>query len=412
MKELNEAFISERLGLGLQLLKTWVGQNTHTRNAAGVEQHARQLEQAFAGFGFSARRPQAGIDGCARHLFLRRSGSRGRPAVALISHMDTVFPPEEEQQNDFRWREAEGRIYGPGTWDIKGGTLMILLLLECMRHEDPDLFESVDWCIALNSSEEILNHEFGRLCREEFPAKTLAALVFEGDSTPDAARECRLICQRKGRGIFRLIAEGQGAHAGASHELGVNAIRQISRAVEPLERLTDYSRGLTVNIGRVEGGSDFNRVPHRAEARMEIRAPNSETLEAAIAAAHTVVRNQLLLESGDGKTRGRIRLETLQIDPSWDANPGSQHLFQVWQSAGGALGMELTALARGGLSDGNFLWQHIPTIDGLGPAGGNAHSSEWSDDDSPKRPEYILAESYVPKLKLHFSALQRLLSQQ
>ncbi|MCC5835836.1 MAG: M20/M25/M40 family metallo-hydrolase [Opitutales bacterium] len=406
-----EAFIRERLAVGLKRLKTWVEQNTHTRNGDGVERHATQLEEAFAALGFAAERPPAGVDGCGRHLFLRRPGSADGPAAALIAHMDTVFPEAEERENDFRWKELEGRIYGPGTWDIKGGSLMILLLLELVQREDPALFERVEWHIALNSSEEILNHHFGVLCRQCFPENTKAALVFEGDSTPDAARECRLIWQRKGRGIFRLLAEGQGAHAGASHEQGVNAIRQLARAVEPLECLTDYRKGLTVNIGRIEGGVDFNRVPHRAEARMEIRAPDGKTLEAAIAAAQTVVRNQMVLVSGDGKTRGRIRLETLQIDPSWDANPGSQLLFEVWQSAGSELGIELKALARGGLSDGNFLWQHIPTIDGLGPAGGNAHSSEWSDGDSPKRPEYILAESYVPKLKLHFAALQRLLSQ-
>lgn len=410
MTSASESFIRERLAFGLKQLESWVDENTHTRNGAGVERHAAQLEVAFAALGFRSERPLAGIEGCGRHLFLHRSGEADGAAVALISHMDTVFPEAEERENDFRWKELEGRIYGPGTWDIKGGSLMILLLLELIQQEDPALFERTHWTVALNSSEEILNHRFGALCREVFPANTRAALVFEGDSTPDAARECRLICQRKGRGIFRVVAEGQGAHAGASHHEGVNAIRQLARAIEPLERLTDYRKGLTLNIGRIEGGTDFNRVPHQAEARMEIRAPDQESLRAGIDAAEAVVAGQLVLESGNGKLRGRIRLETLQIDPSWDANRGSESLIEIWRSAGAEQGIELQALARGGLSDGNFLWEHIPTIDGLGPAGGNAHSSEWRDGAQPKRPEYILAESYIPKLKLHFRALQRLLA--
>lgn len=403
-----ETFLERRLPSALQQLRQWVDVNTYTRNADGVEQHADQLKAAFAPLEFAVERPEGGAEGCARHLLFHRRGS-GDATVAMISHMDTVFPAEEEKLNNFHWHEHGERIYGPGTYDIKGGTLMILLQLEYLRETDPQLFDAVSWYVALNSSEEILNHRFGELCCERFPTDTLAALVFEGDSAADCCRESHLICQRKGRAIFRLVAEGRGAHAGATHEQGVNAIRQLAWAVEPLEALTDYAAGLTLNIGRVRGGEGFNRVPHRAEAELEMRAADEATLKSGIAAARKAVECVPVVKSGDGRAAATLKLDTLQLDPAWNANPGSERLLTCWQAAGKEQGVLVSGLARGGLSDGNFLWQRIPTIDGLGPAGGNAHSSEWSDARDSKRPEFVLPTSFLPKMRLNHSALLKLL---
>ena len=99
----------------------------------------------------------------------------------MISHLDTVFPPEEEVRNDFHWQREGDRIYGPGTNDIKGGTIVMWLMLAALQALAPALFEDVTWRLIWNSSEETLSHDFGEVCRSRFDRDTLAALVFESE---------------------------------------------------------------------------------------------------------------------------------------------------------------------------------------------------------------------------------------
>ena len=150
------AYWQGRERLAMEQLKAWVGVNSHTRNAGGVERHGEQVASVCGALGFEAERPDSGIARCGRHLFLKRRGTGAR-SVALVSHLDTVFPAAEEAANGFRWQPENDRLYGPGIYDIKGGTLMALLVLERLRAEDPGLFEAITWHVALNATEEILH---------------------------------------------------------------------------------------------------------------------------------------------------------------------------------------------------------------------------------------------------------------
>ncbi len=408
MNDAIDRFLTKRLPSALQLLREWVGCNSYTGNREGVEAHAAQVAAAFAPLGFKAEAVNAGGADRAPHCFLRRSGAPGGRAFLLVSHLDTVFPAEEECAADFAWREAEGRIYGPGTSDIKGGTLMCLLLLEMVRHFHPEVFEQTEWIVALNAAEETLDPSFGAACLEQVPASTRAALVFESDGDSECRQHSNLITSRKGRAIFELAARGHAAHAGAHHRTGANAIRQLARAVDTLEALTDHSRGLTVNVGRIEGGLAFNRVPHAATASFEMRAADPDVFATALRQIHTCLASVPELRSGDGKHRVALELRCVQEDPVWRPNPESEALLGVWQAAGEAIGHTVSGGPRGGLSDGNFLWQALPTIDGLGPGGGNAHASEWADEPTPQRPEFVVPTSFPPKLRLNLEALLRL----
>ena len=100
------------------------------------------------------------------HLILRRFGDNNRPigTIAFVSHLDTVYPPDEEQRNDFRWRQNGDLIYGPGTVDIKGGTLVICMVLEAIMRGAPDLFERMNWYVLLNAAEEELVPDFKQVC--------------------------------------------------------------------------------------------------------------------------------------------------------------------------------------------------------------------------------------------------------
>ena len=385
----------------LRWLERMVGVNSFTANAAGVNRLGELTAECFAPLGFNAEyvpsiRPEFGS-----HLFLRRSGA-GHPPVVLVTHLDTVFPPEEELRNDFHWEPAaEGRIYGPGTVDIKGGTMLIWMMLHALRECAPEVFERTDWLIAANASEEVIGDDFGAATMERTPGQARAVLVFEGG--PRQGHCYHLVSARKGRAEYRIRAHGRGAHAGSFHAEGVNAIVALAAAAQAAAQLTNYEKDLTVNVANIQGGTVLNRVPHEAALELEMRAFDPAVLGDA--------RRKLedLGHAGElSMGRAAIEVECLGTSPAWPEMPNARALATSWERAAASLGLSVKITSRGGLSDANYLYRLGPTLDGLGPDGGCAHCSERSADGS-KTPEYLDATSMAPKATLNVLALLDLL---
>jgi glutamate carboxypeptidase len=321
----------------------------------------------------------------------------------MISHLDTVFPPEEEQLHDFAWRPQGKRIYGPGTVDIKGGTVMMYMVLEALRRFAPQVFERVTWILLLDASEESLSIDFSELCWRRLPDNTLACLIFEGGT--NSSKVFPLVAARKGRAAYRVQVEGKAAHAGNFHANGANAILQISHTIQKISALTDYEKQITFNVGTVTGGSVINRVPHYAEASVEMRAFDPAVFEAGVAAM-LALNGTSEVASADGY-HCKVSVQMWEKTDPWPPNPATQRLYDLWEAAAHSLGMRVSPEQRGGLSDGNQLWFRYPTLDGLGPAGNNAHCSERSPDGS-KDQEYVLPGSFVPKALLNTLAILKL----
>jgi glutamate carboxypeptidase len=398
-----EKFINARLPDTFTLLERMVGINSFTGNREGVNLLGRFTADAFADLGFTAEFVPSVNPAFGDHLVLTRSGTTGK-SIAMISHLDTVFPPEEEIRNNFRWQPEGDRIYGPGTHDIKGGTAMMWLVLHALRSTAPDLFGGVTWKLFWNSSEETLSHDFGDVCRTRFAPGTLAALVFESEGR--LGQESLVVVSRKGRATWRVTVAGRGAHAGSKHRHGANAIIQLARTVGQIQALTDYGRDLTVNVGTVAGGTVLNRVPHEAIAEGEFRAFRPEV--------YSHAKSSILALTGPGDIRSpvdgftcSIRTEILTESRPWPRNPGTDRLAALWQRAGESLRIPVNVEERGGLSDGNQLWDAVPTLDGLGPWGDNDHCSERSADGS-KVPEYVEVPSFGPKAMLNATAIKQL----
>lgn len=401
-------FLTQRLPNYLEILRQMVGINTFTANAAGVNQLAGYTASIFEPLGFQPEYIQSINPAFGKHLFLQSvpSGDAPKPTIALISHLDTVYPAEEERQNDFAWRVEGNRVYGPGTIDIKGGTVMIYCLMDALRTLAPEIFASVRWLICLDASEETLSEDFGKLCLDRLPEdSTLACLVFEGGTpNPDAIQ---IVTARKGRAEFRILAEGRGAHAGNYHKQGANAIVQLARTIQDIASFTDYTRNITFNVGVVKGGSVVNRVPHHAEALVEMRSFDPQVFEEGL--AHMLVLDGSSQVSSHDGFPCRVSVELISRNPPWPRNSQTDQLYELWSACATSLGYRTIPEQRGGLSDGNLLWQHHPTLDGLGPAGNNAHCSEHSADGS-KEQEYLLIPSFVPKAVLNFNAISRLVN--
>lgn len=403
------AFCEQHLDSTLELLRVMVAINSFTENAAGVNRLGEATAAAFAPLGFKPSFHPATQPLYGKHLVLRRSAGVGAPTVALISHLDTVFTEEEEERNDFRWRREGSRIYGPGTNDIKGGTALIHLVLSALAAESPGTFESVNWVVLFNACEEVISEDFGALCRAQLPADTLGCLVFEADG--GAADRCSLVTARKGRATFTVDVEGRASHAGSSHRQGANAVVELAGVVTRLSALTDYSNHLTVNVGSVAGGTVANRVPHSACARLEMRAFDP--------AIYAQAKARILACAGEGAVcsvnEPRLCCEVHVLcdheTGPWPRNAATDQLLAIWREAGRELGSEIAHEERGGLSDGNVLWDAFPTLDGLGPCGENSHCSEQT-GDGRKAQEWVDADSFVPKAVLNARAILKLLEAQ
>lgn len=396
------AFLESRLPEAIEWLRQMVQTNSWTENREGVRRVGELTTQAFACLGFTAEWVPSENPRWGDHLVLTRMG-KGPHVVGMVSHLDTVFSPEEEARNHFHWQPEGDRIFGPGTHDIKGGTMVMWLTLSALAELHPEVFSTVTWKLFWNSSEEVLSPDFGEVCRARLGPETLGVLVFEAEGKRSNGRG--LVVSRKGRGVWKLRITGRSAHSGVRPTAGANAIVQLGRLVDRVHGLNDESCQLTVNVGLIRGGTGLNRVPQSAEAEGEFRAFSTE--------AYDQGRRGLLELAGPGDVVSPVdgfrcvaEMEVSSEMPPWPLNPGTHSLFQHWKAAGEELGQLVESESRGGLSDGNQLWSYFPTLDGLGPSGDNDHCSERSSDGS-KLPEYVELGSFVPKSALNIVALIR-----
>jgi len=397
-----EQHLTQQFPQAQAFLEELVRINSYTINASGIEANAQRVIKQFEPLGFAVSRKQCPLEGAGEHLVLDSGGDA--PAIALISHLDTVFSPEEEAANNFHWNIDGNRAYGPGTMDIKGGSVMIWLVLDALSKLEPELFKQTRWILLFNAAEEKLLPDFGALCKEVLPANTRACLVFE----PDTEREenFRIVHSRKGSGHFDVKVTGYSAHAGSKYAEGASAILQMSRLVERMIALTDLSTDTTVNVGVMSGGTVRNSVPNSARAEVEVRSFNEEP--------YREVRDAILAMNGPGDVQSPDGTKTCQIEITlttenvlWPQNEQTDALVALWQEAALESGNQLGSHARGGLSDGNALCRIFPTLDGLGPRGGNAHCSQH-DPAIGKEAEFTDLSSFVPKALINCLAIKRL----
>ena len=406
MEERLQYFYTEKLPGYLDFLEQMVTTNSFTANPAGVNRLGNLIAEEFAHLGFQAESVQSHNPDFGKHLVLIRKGLTSKK-VGLITHLDTVFPPEEEAEHDFSWRIEGDRIYGPGTNDIKGGTLMILMVMEALSQFAPSTFDAITWILLANAAEERWSEDFGSLCRQHLGPDALAALVFEAGFLEN--QQASLVTARKGMAVYDVRVEGKSAHAGNGHQTGASAILQMAELIQRISELTDYEQDLTFNIGVLNGGTVPNRVPHFAEARGEMRTFSKDIFNQAVSNL-MALKNIPPLQSWDGNFTCNIDIQIVLENSPWPPNQNTDQLFDLWKSTAKTLGIDMVREERGGLSDGNQLWDHTPTIDGLGPNGRHAHCSERSLDGS-KDQEYVTISSFIPKAILNTLAIQQLIVQ-
>jgi glutamate carboxypeptidase len=288
----------------------------------------------------------------------------------LLGHLDTVWPLGTLKTMPCKLRE--GRLWGPGTLDMKAGVAMAFTAIE-MLGEAALLNREI--VLLLNSEEEI-GSPVSRPITERLAAECAAVYVLE------PAQGLAYKTARKGTGNWRIEVKGVAAHAGVDFEKGANAIRELARAVETVSGWTDLARGLTVSVGVAGGGTRSNVVPAEAWAEVDVRIARNgdgKRIERKFAGLRPVDKRCMLVVAG-GINR-----------PPMQRTRATARLFRQAKAMAAELGFILEEASTGGASDGNFTSAlGIPTLDGMGAVGEGAHA----------RNESILVEHLAPRTAL------------
>ncbi|HVC81023.1 MAG TPA: M20 family metallopeptidase [Chloroflexota bacterium] len=295
----------------------------------------------------------------------------GTARVLLVGHLDTVYPRDWPTGHPFI---IEGdRARGPGTADMKGGLLTGLYALDALRAAGFADFAEI--AFVFNSDEEIGSPSSTALIRRVAEGRD-AVLVLE----PGRANG-NIVSARKGMGTFELTVTGQAAHAGVDPEKGRSAILELAHQTVALHTLSNLPAGITVNVGTVNGGTRGNVVAAEAVAKIDLRARAREDLETTIAAMHRLAAN-VTVPGTTASLTGAIGHQPMA------RTEAIAHLVALCQESARAAGFTVEETATGGGSDGNTTAaMGVPTLDGLGPVGGGAHSPD----------EYLEVSSLVPR---------------
>jgi glutamate carboxypeptidase len=290
--------------------------------------------------------------------------------ILLLGHLDTVWPLGTLKAMPCRL--GEGRLWGPGTLDMKAGVVMAFTAVEMLIETGLLNREIV---LLLNSDEEV-GSPVSRPTTERLAAECSAVYVLE----PAQGLACKTT--RKGVGNWRIDVTGVAAHAGVDFEKGSSALRELARAIETVSGWTDLKRGLTVSVGVAGGGTKSNVIPAAAWAEVDVRIARK-------ADGPRIARKFAGLKPLDQSCALAV-IGGINRPPMERAR-GTVKLYRQARALAAELGFSLEEAASGGASDGNFTAAlGIATLDGLGAVGDGAHA----------RHESILVEHLAPRTAL------------
>ncbi|WP_371514504.1 M20 family metallopeptidase [Solibacillus sp. R5-41] len=370
-----KTFIEENQNNMLKLLKKLVNQDSGSNYKEGVDKVGEILAQEFERFEFAVKEVPQQITG--NHLVIQHKDAVA-PSIILVAHMDTVFGSDTVSSRPF---SIEGdRAYGPGVIDMKGSHVTLIYALKALvNNNEADVLKNI--VIVFNSDEEIGSPTSHKLIKKMALGKK-CCLCMEPARSNGA-----LVSFRRGGGGYIIKVYGKAAHAGIAPQEGVNAIAEIAHKIIKLQALNDLARGISVNVDVIHGGTAANVIADYVEVNVDIRTSKGEQgamLEKKIA----LICNEVHVPGTRTEMVGGIKR------PPMEKNEGTVLLLERVYAVSEELGIKLRDVSTGGGGDASFTSAiGIPTIDGLGPVGGNAHSEkEYLEIPSLTERTFLLAE--------------------
>ena len=373
MNEVLQA-ITEKEKTMLDFLEKLVNIDSGVDNPAGIDQVARIVGNKLTMLGFSVEYLE--YPGACTHVLAHKAGT-GPKQVMLMGHMDTVFPKGTAKLRPFTMKD--GKLYGPGVLDMKGGITAALFTLEAMYEQGID---DKNMTVFFCGDEETghRNSNAAELFEREALGKTA---VFNMESgRPDGS----VVIGRKGSMVPELLVQGRAAHAGNEPEKGASAILELAHKTIDLHALTNQETGTTVNVGLIKGGVAPNVVPDEAWAKVDIRFTKLAEAEKVIESVRKIAAKTYV--RGTKTTLSHDQVIFLPMETTLEG----RKLFELVQQQGKILGIsEIKGAVVGGGSDAAWTTKAgAPTVCAMGPRGGLNHSAD----------EYVVLEGLIERAKL------------
>ncbi|MEN8187470.1 MAG: M20 family metallopeptidase [Bacteroidota bacterium] len=298
--------------------------------------------------------------------------SKDKPIQLLIGHCDTVW--DKNTIDEMPIIHRDNKITGPGIFDMKAGLTQMIFALKAIRDLNMDLpFIPI---IIINSDEEIGSRESTNVIKHISKIAERAFIL-----EPPLGVEGKLKTARKGIGRFTLTVRGKPAHAGLNPHQGASAIMELSYHIQHLFSLNDFKKGITVNVGMIEGGTSPNVIAAESRAVVDVRINNNEDAE-------YITDEILSLKPIDKEVD--LFVDGFIGRPPMERTVRNQTLWRMAKDLGGLIGLDLKEASAGGGSDGNTTSQFTATLDGLGTTGDGAHAMH----------EYIFSDKLIERTAL------------
>lgn len=309
----------------------------------------------------------------AGYLYARpKNRDKGLPLQLLVGHCDTVWPMDTLRTMPIR--SSGNKIKGPGIFDMKVGLAQIIFALRAIEALSLPMRSTP--IVLINSDEEIGSRESTRAIKRLAQIADRAYVL-----EPPFGPEGKLKTARKGLGRFTITVKGKAAHAGLDPSKGVNAIVELSHQIQKLFAMNDPERGITVNVGMIEGGISANVVAPESRAVVDVRVlkqTDGDYITEKIKGLKPFLADvQLHIEGGIGR-------------PPMETTERNRELWKVAKGKARKMGLELGQTTAGGGSDANTTSQFTATLDGLGTPGDGAHAAH----------EYILKNKLIERTTL------------
>jgi glutamate carboxypeptidase len=355
------------------LLEELVVRETPSERPDLVTAAARWLAQWFGNRGFVAECLPCGTE--AGDALWVRCANWSPAGSLLLGHLDTVWPQGTLQKIPFDC--VDGRLRGPGVFDMKAGIAVAMAVADAITagevapHGGFSLFLTPDEESGSTASRDHILRVAGQHSR---------VFVLEPAGEGGAAK-----IARKGTGLVTVNFSGVAAHAGLEPEKGASALLEMARFAIFADLLAHPGRETSVVPTLARAGTKANIVPESAELTVDSRFWTREESDRVIGALTTYVPED---------PRISVTAEGGLNRPPMEPSPASLELYEHAKRIAFSIGFDLPSVRVGGASDGNLTAAAgIPTLDGLGPSGGGAHSRSENVilEDLPRRAALLAA---------------------
>ncbi len=368
MRDQLKQILRENLAAAIDQCRSIVDINSHTANVLGVNRVQDVIQAELEQLGFTVERVSGG-EHYGDHLVAVNqlgdcSEAQAKP-ILLVGHADTAHPKDSAFQNS---RTNGDRVEGPGGYDMKAGVVSILLILRALR--ELKVLERLPCTVLVVGDEEAAMPHSAKL-HQKLAKACACGYVFESGRGDEAQT---IITSRKGLCLYEIEVQGVSAHSGGAFWEGRNAVVQLSRIVTALSELSDRRRNFTCNVSFFEGGVRANTVPDLARAYLDIRFCST--------ADHQWFTDELeKILAQYSPTDMKVRYERGTYLPPMEPSPEAARMAERYAAMASLAGFRAEInreIIAGGSSASHLAAAGLPTIDGLGPFGGGAHTEdEW-----------------------------------